>query len=192
MDLNNFKSMGFQLFNATIEGAQKSDDLDERLLILIAATTYNVYSNVARGLFEAHKLVYSFMLCIDIMKQEDKVSDQEWSFFLRGAAGVEKEKPPKPPDTPWLTDEVWSKLNDMQDFLPCFNNITKDIVSGPVWCKIADYIVRYHFSLITDSLLQFFLEHFVPPNILFLKVSVTLHGQSTSVSRITLCSHLVT
>ena len=79
-----------QLFNATIDSAQKAEDLDERLKILIAATTYNVYSNVARGLFEAHKLVYSFMLCIDIMKQENQISDQEWIFFLRGAAGVEK------------------------------------------------------------------------------------------------------
>ncbi|XP_075260085.1 dynein axonemal heavy chain 6-like isoform X4 [Convolutriloba macropyga] len=128
------------LFNATIDGAQQSDDLDERLKILIAATTYNVYSNVARGLFEAHKLVYSFMLCIDIMKQENRISDQEWSFFLRGAAGVEKEKPPKP-DASWLTEQAWVKLNDMQDFLPCFANITKEITNNPVWCKIADYIV---------------------------------------------------
>ena len=43
-----------------------------------------------RGLFEKHKLVFSFMLCADIMRQAGKISDVEWSFFLRGAAGVEK------------------------------------------------------------------------------------------------------
>ena len=45
-----------------------------------------------RGLFEKHKLVFSFMLCADIMRQAGKISDVEWSFFLRGAAGVEKVK----------------------------------------------------------------------------------------------------
>ena len=32
------------------------------------------------------------MLCADIMRQAGKISDAEWSFFLRGAAGVEKVK----------------------------------------------------------------------------------------------------
>ena len=32
------------------------------------------------------------MLCADIMRQAGKISDVEWSFFLRGAAGVEKVK----------------------------------------------------------------------------------------------------
>ena len=43
-----------------------------------------------RGLFEAHKLVYSFMLCADIMRQEEKIGQTEWNFFLRGAAGMDK------------------------------------------------------------------------------------------------------
>ena len=45
---------------------------------------------VPRGLFEQHKLVFSFMLCADIMRQAEKIADTEWNFFLRGAAGVEK------------------------------------------------------------------------------------------------------
>ena len=36
--------------------------------------------------------MFSFMLCADIMRQAGKISDVEWSFFLRGAAGVEKVK----------------------------------------------------------------------------------------------------
>ena len=35
-------------------------------------------------------MVYSFMLCADIMRQEDKIKQTEWNFFLRGTAGVEK------------------------------------------------------------------------------------------------------
>ena len=43
-----------------------------------------------RGLFEQHKLVFSFMLCTDIIRQAEKILDTEWNFFLRGAAKVEK------------------------------------------------------------------------------------------------------
>lgn len=41
-----------------------------------------------RGLFEVHKLVFSFMLCADIMRQAEEISVMEWNFFLRGAAGI--------------------------------------------------------------------------------------------------------
>ena len=30
------------------------------------------------------------MLCADIMRQADTISNAEWNYFLRGAAGVDK------------------------------------------------------------------------------------------------------
>lgn len=79
-----------QLFNMTIETSQKSNDLDERLTILLDQTLFTMYTSISRGLFEQHKLIYSFMLCIEIMRQRDEISDAEWNFFLRGAAGLDK------------------------------------------------------------------------------------------------------
>jgi dynein heavy chain len=40
-----------------------------------------------RGLFEKDKLVFSFMLCVEIMRNAEEISVPEWNFFLRGAAG---------------------------------------------------------------------------------------------------------
>ena len=79
-----------QLFNTTIETSQKSDVLDERLQILLDQILLNSYNNVSRGLFEQHKLIYSFMLCVEVMKQQGEISEDEWQFFLRGAASLEK------------------------------------------------------------------------------------------------------
>ena len=45
---------------------------------------------LGRGLFEQHKLVFSFMLCVDIMRQAGDIYDTEWNFFLRGVAAVDK------------------------------------------------------------------------------------------------------
>uniref|UniRef100_A0A670K7B3 Dynein axonemal heavy chain 6 n=1 Tax=Podarcis muralis TaxID=64176 RepID=A0A670K7B3_PODMU len=79
-----------QLFNTTIETSEKNDVLEERLAILLSQTLYATYTNVSRGLFEQHKLIYSFMLCIEIMRQKEELTDLEWNFFLRGAAGLDK------------------------------------------------------------------------------------------------------
>lgn len=43
-----------------------------------------------RGLFEQHKLMFSFMLCVEILRQSNEISDEEWNFFLRGATAVVK------------------------------------------------------------------------------------------------------
>lgn len=79
-----------QLFNTTIETSEKADDLQYRLTILLQQTLLTAYTNVSRGLFEQHKLIYSFMLCVEIMRQQGLLTEAEWNFFLRGAAGMEK------------------------------------------------------------------------------------------------------
>ena len=43
-----------------------------------------------RGLFEKDKLVFSFMLCGEIMRQREDISDAEWNFFLRGSGSLDK------------------------------------------------------------------------------------------------------
>lgn len=74
----------------TIESAEKSNDLDTRLATLLKQTLFSAYTNVSRGLFEQHKLIYSFMLCIETMRQKGEITESEWNFFLRGAAGLDK------------------------------------------------------------------------------------------------------
>lgn len=79
-----------QLFNTTIETSVRADHLQQRLEILLEQTLLTAYVNVSRGLFEQHKLIYSFMLCVEIMRQQGNLTDAEWDFFLRGSAGLEK------------------------------------------------------------------------------------------------------
>ncbi|CAH3197517.1 unnamed protein product [Porites evermanni] len=124
-----------QLFNTCIENSEKTDDLDKRLQILLTNCTKSVYTNVARGLFEKDKLVFSFMLCGEIMRQRGDISDNEWNFFLRGSGSLDKERPPKP-DIPWLTEHMWNTCCDLEDSIPAFNGLKEEIVSKPVIVKI--------------------------------------------------------
>ncbi|KAM8939967.1 dynein axonemal heavy chain 6 [Pelodytes ibericus] len=126
-----------QLFNMTIEAAEKSNDLDIRLATLLNQTLFSAYTNVSRGLFEQHKLIYSFMLSIEIMRQKEEISETEWNFFLRGAAGLEKERPPKP-DMPWLSYTFWNCCCDLEDVLPCFQGIKSDVLCTPITIHLGD------------------------------------------------------
>lgn len=75
----------FQVFNTVIETSPKSSVLEERLLILYDEITTAIYTNVSRGLFEKHKLVFSFMLNVAIYLNAGIIKPVEWNFLLHGS-----------------------------------------------------------------------------------------------------------
>ncbi|XP_069092738.1 dynein axonemal heavy chain 6 isoform X2 [Pleurodeles waltl] len=124
-----------QLFNTTIDTSEKSDVLEVRLATLLSQTLLTAYTNVSRGLFEKHKLIYSFMLCVDIMRQKQEITEPEWNFFLRGAAGMDKARPAKP-DVPWLSETLWHICCDLEDSLLSFKGIKDSILSTPIFIQL--------------------------------------------------------
>uniref|UniRef100_A0A2K6FZX0 Dynein axonemal heavy chain 6 n=1 Tax=Propithecus coquereli TaxID=379532 RepID=A0A2K6FZX0_PROCO len=127
-----------QLFNTTIETSTKTDDLQERLNILLEQTLLTAYVNISRGLFEQHKLIYSFMLCVEIMRQQGSLTDAEWNFFLRGSAGLEKERPPKP-EAPWLLTPMWFACCDLEEAFPVFKGLTHSILLHPISIRLGSF-----------------------------------------------------
>ncbi|XP_066516038.1 dynein axonemal heavy chain 6 isoform X2 [Hoplias malabaricus] len=124
-----------QLFNSTIEGAEQHSDLQVRLQVLLDKTLLSFYTNVSRGLFEQHKSIYSFMLCVEIMMQRGDITQQEWFYFLRGTGGMDKELLEKP-SVPWLSDFLWRTCCDLEKQLPCFKGIKKEILSTPITVQL--------------------------------------------------------
>mmetsp|Transcript_28798 Transcript_28798/g.26018 ORF Transcript_28798/g.26018 Transcript_28798/m.26018 type:complete len:96 (-) Transcript_28798:842-1129(-) len=74
-----------RLFNLAIEQAESSKELGKRLEILIDKITKTVFVNVSRGLFEAHKNIFSFLISTSIKRQSKKLDEFLWNHFLRGA-----------------------------------------------------------------------------------------------------------
>ena len=58
-----------KLFNDALANSEPSSDIVKRTLILIDAITETLYINICRGLFESHKLLYSFLICTSIKRQ---------------------------------------------------------------------------------------------------------------------------
>ena len=51
-----------------------TDDLQERIAHINDYFTFSLYSNVCRSLFEKHKLLFSFLLCVRILMNENKIN----------------------------------------------------------------------------------------------------------------------
>jgi dynein heavy chain len=102
-----------RLFNQAIEKSRKCKELNERLGILIDNITRMIYTNVSRGLFEAHKIIYSFLIITSINRNCGKVKDLHWNLILRGAGPISSDElrnRPRIPDPKVVTQLGWDLL----------------------------------------------------------------------------------
>jgi dynein heavy chain len=76
------------VFSKVISTTEKAEELEARLQILLNELTLAVYTNVSRGLFERHRLVFSFLLCASIYKQAGIINELQWNFLLCGPLSV--------------------------------------------------------------------------------------------------------
>src|SRR5690349_1741393 len=70
------------LFVAGIGNAPSSQDPLERLKHLNDYFTKSLYENVCRSLFEAHKMLFSFLLTVKILQGQDRIKANEWRYLV--------------------------------------------------------------------------------------------------------------
>ena len=73
------------LFNKAIDSTPKNEDLDVRLKDLIDTISKQIYSNISRGLFEADKLIFTYLIATSINRQSGIITPAGWNTLLRGA-----------------------------------------------------------------------------------------------------------
>eukprot|EP00794_Sanderia_malayensis_P007414 gene7414-8234_t len=124
------------LFISSIQDSNKSKILERRLRYLTDHFTYNLYCNVCRSLFEKDKLLFSLILCSNILLPKNELDYEEFIFFLTGGVGLENKIPNPAPS--WLSDKSWDEICRMCD-LPGFKNFRQDFVKNiDTWKKIFD------------------------------------------------------
>jgi dynein heavy chain len=134
----------------------KSKSIQRRLKNLQDHFTYNLYSNVCRSLFEKDKLLFSFILCANLLLSKNELDRNEYMFFLTGGVGLENKI--KNPGAGWLVDKSWDEIcrcDDLPSFKGLREHFEKNIVA---WKEYADSKEPHIVSLpdpFNDKLNQF-------------------------------------
>ncbi|KAI9224248.1 dynein heavy chain and region D6 of dynein motor-domain-containing protein [Blastocladiella britannica] len=116
------------LFTQCIVDSPKGQELSEHVAWLCDDIMMSVFRNVSRGLFEQHKMIFSLMMCVSVMRDRGDIKDDEWNFFLRGSTSLIKDMPAKP-QTRWLTDAMWRNCCALSGTIPVFTELTDHISS---------------------------------------------------------------
>mmetsp|Transcript_49834 Transcript_49834/g.161193 ORF Transcript_49834/g.161193 Transcript_49834/m.161193 type:complete len:2904 (-) Transcript_49834:280-8991(-) len=95
------------LFLSAIDKAEKSDDLEQRIIILNDTFRYTLYCNICRSLFEKHKTLFSFLLCMRGLLAAEEEEFADYRFLLTGGVSLE-DPPPKPAE--WVPERCWGEL----------------------------------------------------------------------------------
>lgn len=125
-----------KLFESRLVKAKKSDNLNERIEILIKDITESVYTNICRGLFEKDKLLFSFLISSSILKRSNDIKFEEWNFFLRGSTGDYSKQPF---DETYVPIENYHKILGLEESGYSFRDIgksMKDKKDIPLWKTI--------------------------------------------------------
>ncbi|KAJ3299892.1 Dynein heavy chain 10, axonemal [Borealophlyctis nickersoniae] len=106
------------VFVASLHKSKPDAILSKRLNKIIDTLKYAVYNYACTGLFEKHKLMFSFQMCIKLMEAEGQIDPVELNFFLKGDVSLEQPATPKP--FPWVTAQGWKDLLRLSTLNPAF------------------------------------------------------------------------
>ncbi|EDV92648.1 GH18884 [Drosophila grimshawi] len=82
--------------------------LAKRLVNIIKTLTENVYCYGCTGIFERHKLLFSFQIATKLSQRDGVLSQQEIDFFIKGNIALTKSERSNP--TKWLPEKSWEDL----------------------------------------------------------------------------------
>uniref|UniRef100_A0A8D2LCC4 Dynein axonemal heavy chain 10 n=1 Tax=Varanus komodoensis TaxID=61221 RepID=A0A8D2LCC4_VARKO len=108
--------------------------LAKRLRNIMDTLTFNVYNYGCTGLFEKHKLLFSFTMTIKIEQADHRVPQDELDFFLKGNLSLEKSTRKKP--CFWLSDQGWEDVIRVAELFPeQFGSLPDDVEENPTEWK---------------------------------------------------------
>ncbi|XP_006865538.1 PREDICTED: dynein heavy chain 10, axonemal [Chrysochloris asiatica] len=115
-----------EVFGLSLKKSMPDSILMKRLRNIMDTLTFNIYNYGCTGLFEKHKLLFSFNMTIKIEQAEGRVPQEELEFFLKGNISLEKSKRKKP--CSWLSDQGWEDIILLSEvFSKEFGNLPNDV-----------------------------------------------------------------
>lgn len=124
------------LYLTSITDSIPSNVVEKRIENLNSYFTSSIYRNVCRSLFEKDKLLFSFILCVGIMKGSGKIDEDVWRFLLTGGVALDNPHPNPAPE--WLTEKSWAEIVRASN-LPGLKDFMSYVQADPrQWKKMYD------------------------------------------------------
>ncbi|KAG8306674.1 Dynein heavy chain 10, axonemal [Homalodisca vitripennis] len=96
------------VFGYSLRKALPDVIIKTRLRNVINTLTKNVYEYGCTGIFEKHKLLYSFQMTMKLEQSEGRVTQQQLEFFIKGNVTLEKSERPCP--ARWISSQGWEDI----------------------------------------------------------------------------------
>nr|CAI5856319.1 unnamed protein product [Callosobruchus analis] len=124
------------LYNQSIINSDKTNILAQRLINLNNHFTNSIYRNVCRSLFEKDKLIFSMVLTVGILRSQEKIDEEVWTFLLTGGVALDNPYPNPAPE--WLSDKSWSEIVRASN-LKGLESFKDSVIGNPgAWKKFYD------------------------------------------------------
>ncbi|XP_043065698.2 dynein axonemal heavy chain 6 [Drosophila bipectinata] len=118
--------------------------VEVRIATLMVDELKAIFDNISRGLFENHKIIFSFLLALSVERQEKRVTDEEFNFLTRGSVG--NIRPKKMPASLKLSQMQWDTCIYLEDNFPdVFSGFT-DELDKPFFIQLMDNREDFDFA----------------------------------------------
>lgn len=97
-----------EVFVGSLLRSKPDNSLSKRLVKIMDTLKYTVYNYACTGLFEKHKLMFSFQMTIKLLELDGLIDPVELNFFLKGDISLELPSVRKP--CSWLLDQGWKDI----------------------------------------------------------------------------------
>uniref|UniRef100_A0A670YVL6 Dynein axonemal heavy chain 10 n=1 Tax=Pseudonaja textilis TaxID=8673 RepID=A0A670YVL6_PSETE len=133
------------VFGLSLRKSMPDTILAKRLRNIMDTLTFNIYNYGCTGLFEKHKLLFSFNMTIKIEQADHRVPQEELDFFLKGNLSLEKSARKKP--CLWLADQGWEDIIRLAELFPeKFGGLTDDLEE-----KLSDWKAWYDIDALEQT-----------------------------------------
>ena len=115
-----------QFINA-LNKAEKSESLQDRLHYLAKSCTTLIFDFTCIGLFERHKLTFSFHLACMVLDESGQLDRVALNMFLKGDTSVGLPAEKKPDSLVWISDSGWKDLLYLAQICDTFPHIKDEL-----------------------------------------------------------------
>jgi len=128
------------VFHKALDTSRPDSILVNRLRIIKNRLTTLVYDFACMGIFEKHKLMYSFQMVTMIMDGDEELNKIELDFFLKGNTSLDDVERRKP--YAWISDNGWKDIQKLETLGESWNGFIHSLENNEQawqeWYDLAD------------------------------------------------------